>query len=118
MAACHGHAACRSRDVTRHLCPFRRLRQDLVVDQAGASDASSKKSHGTAADLKVFQRIERFRAGDLCIVESGQWLGFYRFPENLSNPAGLSLTGGDGLLGVFECPKSTTPAPVAGQDSR
>src|ERR1017187_8717899 len=79
--------------------------QKPIVDQAGASDASSKKSHGTATNLQVFQRIERFRAGDLCIVESGQWLGFYRFPENLSNPAGLSFAGGDGMLGVFECSK-------------
>ena len=76
--------------------------QEHVVDQAGFADAYGQERDGRAAWVQTLERLEGFRAGDLGIVERGERLGFYRFLENLSNPAGMLFAGDPSLAGVFE----------------
>ena len=91
--------------------------QEHIVDQAGGPDTNGQQSHGAAVGPKVFQRLERFRAGDLGVVEPGQRLGFYRFAENLSNPVGLALPGQRRPRGRFRVPERARRPPFARRDS-
>ena len=62
----------------------------MFINQPGGADVDGEEADRPAR-LEEGQRLQGLGVGHLGVVERGQHLRLYRFPQNLSNPIAPTL---------------------------